>query len=191
MSDSNEILFVDRDPHTGQPKPTTYESMRTAIVAQHPLGESLPDDIQKFLLAAIDYFALAYEQANAGRLHLYELLTNDAFVKAVLALELALRRRLGRGTSVRLEDLISAGIVADILPATDEHQQLWEELRKNRNAITHGDPEESSYGPMTARWIRLVIDAINAMCAAVPSDTIQRIDQSPTETLSMLGKSEQ
>jgi hypothetical protein len=163
MSDSNNAVFSDLDPHTGQPKPTTYESMRTAIVARHPLEENLPDDLQALLVAVIDYVALAYEQANAGRTHLYERLTNDAFLKMALALELALKRRLVRGNRVTLEKLIQQGIEDGLLPATDEYEALWTELRRNRNAISHGDPERSSYGPSTARWIGLVINAINAM----------------------------
>ncbi len=165
MSDSNEAMFFDLDPHTGQPKPTTYESMRTSLVAQHPLGANLPDDLQALLLAAIDYVALAYEQANAGRAHLYERLTNDAFLKMALALELALKRRLGRGNRVSLETLILQGIELGLLSATGDYEELWTELRENRNAITHGDPERSSYGPSTARWIGHVTDVISAMYA--------------------------
>lgn len=166
MDESNEAVFFDLDPHTGQPTPTTYESMRIAIVARHPLGESQPDDLQALLLAAIDYVALAYEQANAGRTHLYERLTNDAYLKMALALELTLKRRLGRGNRVPLKELLSQSIENGLLPSTDDYEALWTELRENRNAITHGDPEGSSYGPMTARWIGLVIDAINAMYAS-------------------------
>jgi hypothetical protein len=163
MSDSKQALFFDPDPDTGQMIPTTYESMHAGMLRWHPTSDRVPEDIQELLHTAIDYFALAYEQANTGRMHLYQRLTNDAFTKAVLALELALRRRLGRGNSVTLEKLIQQGIEDGLLPATDEYKALWTELRENRNAITHGDSERSSYGPSTARWIALVINAINAM----------------------------
>lgn len=167
MSDSNKPLFFDLDPRTGQPTPTTYESMRVAMLGRQAIPVNVPDDIKSLLLIAIDYFALAYEQANIGRLHLYGPLTNVAFTKLALALELALRRRLRRGNSVSLDCLFSAGTAADILPSTDEHDLLWTELRKNRNSITHGNATSSSYGPSTGRWIELVIDAVVAMYASV------------------------
>ncbi len=163
MSKLNQPLFFDLDPRTGQPTPTTYESMRVAMLGRHTIPVNVPDDVQGLLFTAIDYFALAYEQANSGREHLYERLTNDAFTKVALALELALRRRLGRGNRVSLECLISAGTAADVLPSTDEYDLLWTELRKNRNAITHGDPDHSSYGPSTVGWIGLVIDAVSGI----------------------------
>ncbi len=169
MSKSDEAVFFDLDPITGRPTPTTYELMRSTIMARHPFGINFPNDLQALLLAAIDYVALAYEQANSGRLHLYEQLTNDAFLKMALALKLALKRQLGRGNRVRLEILISQGIEQDLLPATGDYEALWTELRENRNAITHGDAAKSSYGPATARWVGLVIHVINKMYIAKAS----------------------
>lgn len=165
MSDASEPMFFDRDPSTGKVTPTTYESMRAATLRHHPIPQHVPDGIQGLLLAAVEYVALAYEQANAGRRHLYERLTNDAFLKMALALELTLRRQLARGNRVTLEKLICQGIERGLLPATGDYEALWTELRENRNAIAHGDPERSSYGPSTARWIGHVIDAINTMYA--------------------------
>ncbi|MGC4192889.1 MAG: hypothetical protein QM589_17225 [Thermomicrobiales bacterium] len=165
MTDLHEPIFIDLDAATGQPRPTTYESMRTAIVTRHHLEAYIPEDAQALLLAAVDYIALAYEQANVGRIHLYEQLTNDAFLKMTLALERSLKVRLGRGNRVRLEALIEQGIAEDLLPDVGHYEAIWTELRKNRNAIAHGDPERDSYGPLTAQWIGLVIDAINLMFA--------------------------
>jgi hypothetical protein len=193
VSELDDAIFFDLDPDTGQPMPTTYESMRIAIVTRHPPKTYVPDGTQSLLLAAIDYVALAYEQANVGRKHLYEQLTNDAFLKMTLALELSLKQRLGRGNRVRLEELIEKGIENDLLPASGDYEALWTELRKNRNAIAHGDPEVSSYGPFTARWIGLVIDAINAMYVntvvgraldnTIPSaQTLDNTHQDSTET---------
>lgn len=111
----------------------------------------------------MDYFALAYEQANAGRGRLYERLTNDALLKVTLALELSLRRRLSRGNRVSLEKLIALGMSGGLLPATEEDVLVWTEIRQNRNAITHGDPVASSYGPATGRLIGHIIGTIDAL----------------------------
>lgn len=161
-----QTTFVDLDPQTGQPTPTTYESMGAAVLGRHPVPENLPHEIRGLLLTVVDYLALAYEQANVGRAHLYERLTNDAFLKAVLALELALRHRLGRGAGVKLYKLVSDGIALGLLPGRVEYALIWEELRDNRNAITHGDPNRSCYGPSMGRLIALVVDAVIAMYAA-------------------------
>lgn len=59
MSDSKKITFVDLDPLTGAPTPTSYESMRTNILARHPVSNNLPADIRELQLASVDYFALA------------------------------------------------------------------------------------------------------------------------------------
>lgn len=165
MSDSTKAMFFDLDRATGQFVPTTYESMRGGMLRWHPIFEHVPDDIRRLLLTAIDYFALAYEQANVGRGHLYERLTNDAFVKAILALELTLKQRLRPQGKVPLKMLISEGIAAGLLPTTDRYELLWTELRENRNAITHDDPNQSTYGPSTGGWIGLVINAVNAIYA--------------------------
>jgi hypothetical protein len=140
--------------------------MRSELLRQHPVQADTPKDIQRLLFEAIDYFCLAYEQVNhAGRGHLYERLTNDAFIKAALAPEMTLERRLGRGKRVKLEELISDGITKGLLPSTNGYDLILEQLRHNRNAIVHDDPDRSSYGPGTARFIRVVIDALNAMYA--------------------------
>src|SRR4051794_29126421 len=106
MSQLSGPTFFDLDFHTGQASPTTYESIRAALLRDIPSAESLPDDVHQVLLAAVDYFALAYEQVNIGRTHLYPSLTNDAFLKASLALELALRHYLRRGKGAKLHELI-------------------------------------------------------------------------------------
>lgn len=171
MGELNQALFFDVDTHTSEPVPTTYESMRKSILATHTILESVPDEIRQLLVIAIDYVALAYEQANAGRLPLYERLTNDAFTKAALALELTLKQWLGRGAGVSLKKLISEGIASGLLPSTDQYEALWEELRSSRNAIVHGDSDRPNYGLSTARFIRVVIDALNAMYANEPVES--------------------
>ena len=166
MSQSSRPTFFDLDPQTGQAHPTTYESMRAALLRDIPSTESLPDDVRHVLLVAVDYFALAYEQANIGRTHLYASLTNDAFLQASLALELALRHRLERGKSAKLYELIRDGIAASLLPASGEYELLWEELRKSRNQITHGNPELPTYGPMAGRLIRGLIHVVYGLRAS-------------------------
>jgi hypothetical protein len=67
MGEPNRALFVDLDPRTGQPTPTTYESMRAAMSRWDPVSADIPDDIRELLLAAADYFALAYDWHFRGR----------------------------------------------------------------------------------------------------------------------------
>lgn len=163
MKHQESPIFYDGDPHTGELMPTSYDSMRDAIRARYPLQRHLPADIFGLLDTATDYISLAYEQANTGRGHLYEHLTNDAFLKVTLALELALRHRLSHGRGMTLEKLIRQGLASKILPDSDQEVQLWKMLRENRNALAHGDPAISSYGPATAHLLGTVIEAINAL----------------------------
>lgn len=152
MSDITRATFVDVDPSTGHPTPTTFSSMHSSLMRWYPVGETVPANIRDLLLTAVDYFALSYEQANGGRGQLYERLTNDAFLKAVLALELALRDRLGRGRRVKLETLIADAVTTGLLAGTPELTAIWTLLRDNRNALAHGREDQSSFGPMTSSW---------------------------------------
>lgn len=77
MNELDGPTFFDLDPQTGQAHPTTYDSMRAALLRDIPSDASLPDDVRQVLLAAVDYFALAYEQANIGRTHLYSSLVDE------------------------------------------------------------------------------------------------------------------
>lgn len=166
MDDITRVTFVDLDPDTGRPAPTTFESMHALVSRRHQVSEAIPDNIRGLLYTAIDYFALAYEQANAGRGQLYERLTNDAFLKAVMALELALQDRLKPGPGVKLKTLIERGLSVGLLPNSEGSVLIWKELRDNRNMLAHGDADWSSYGPITSSWIGLVIDVVNAMYAS-------------------------
>ncbi len=139
--------------------------MRTVLFEELTAPDDLPDGVRWMLLTAVDYFALAYEQANAGRPHLYTSLTNDAYLKAVLALELMLRHRLRQGKRATLHELVRKGIETGLLPGGKEYEPIWDEVREGRNQITHGDPEHPSYGPLTGRVIRGLIRAIGHMSA--------------------------
>lgn len=59
------------DFNDGVPTPTTYESMREAILREHPLPDGLPDAIRDRLTTAVDFVALAYEQAKLERLQFF------------------------------------------------------------------------------------------------------------------------
>lgn len=83
MPEVNEPIFVDLDPQTLLSAPTPYESMRAALIGLHPVSDGLPDEVRAALLAAVDYVALAYEQADAGRPHLFARLTGDGYLAAV------------------------------------------------------------------------------------------------------------
>lgn len=163
MSQETDPTFFELNLQAAQVHPTTYESMRATLLREILLTESLPDDVRQVLLAAVDYVALAYEQANIGRAHLYASLTNDAFLKASLALELTLRHCLQRGKSAKFSTLIRDGIAASLLPAGDEYALLWEEMRKSRNEITHRNADYPTYGPMMGRVIRVLIQTICGM----------------------------
>lgn len=119
MVSSPEPILFDRDPQTGQTVPTSCEALPEGFFTNHPLSGSLPGDIDGLLRIAVDYVALAYEQANTGRRHLYESLTNDALIKASLALELSLRNRLSPGNRVPLVELSDQGLATDLLPASN------------------------------------------------------------------------
>jgi len=163
MSEANAPIFFDLDPETGQPVPTTFEAVLTALKRLHPISPNVPDPLREELLAAIDYIALAYEQANVGRPHLFERLTGDGFLAAIRALELALRDRLGRGNSATLERLVEQGIEAEILPASGRAPDVWDELRRGRNQVAHGRPERPAYGVAASRVVGFVIDAVDSM----------------------------
>ncbi len=163
MSEPRPPAFVDIDPRTGRCTPTSYDSMRASILGEFPVSEDVPDDIRQLLLTAVDYFALAYEQANMGRDHLYNPLTDDAFLKAIRALEVTLRRHLGRDSGTTLHQLIQQAINGGLLPTTDQHGLIWRMIREDRNDITHGEPEHRRYGMYAGRVISLLIDVINRM----------------------------
>jgi hypothetical protein len=163
MSTPSVPVFVDVDPQTGRPRSTTYESVRASLLRDLPDVDNLPDDVRRALSAAVDYFALAYEQANVGRMHLYASLTDDAYLKAVLALELMLRHRLRRGKHATLHGLVREGVETGLLPGGKEHAPIWDGVREGRNQITHGDPAHPSYGPLASGVIRGLFRALGEM----------------------------
>ena len=163
MAEPDSPIFFDFDSATSEMEPTNYESFRGALLGHHPVAENLPDDVREALLAAVDYCALAYEQANADRGHLFSRLTEDVLLASVRGLELALRYRLGRGNRASLERLIDQGIESGVLASTDDHRQVWAALRQGRNQIAHGRLERPSFGVATSRVVGLVIDAVAEM----------------------------
>jgi hypothetical protein len=148
MVTSSIPMFVDINPQTGWPSPTTYESMLAELLEGLHCMEDLPDNVRRTLLAAADHFALAYEQANVGRSHLYASLTNGAYLKSVLALELMRRYRLHQGKRATLHQLIREGIEQGLIPGGKEYAPFWDGGREGRNQITHGDPVHPSYAPL-------------------------------------------
>lgn len=155
-------MFNDLNPQSGRPTPTSYEAMCTAILGEHPIPKDLPEPIRGRLTTAVDFVALAYEQANRDRWQLFGPLTNSGVASALLALELALKHRLKSppGNRLTLGPLIQQGKDAGVLTRSKEHDQLWDELHANRNQLVHGDPEAPLYGIMAARIVGIVIDTI-------------------------------
>lgn len=114
---------------------------------------------------AVDSVALPYEQGNRQRWPLFGPLTDAAVTSAVLALELALKHRLGHPPDARLTSgpLIQQGKDASALPGSPEHDQLRDELRSNRNDLIQGNPDTPLYGITAGRIVGIIIDTITVM----------------------------
>ncbi len=163
LSEPSSPMFVDLDPRTGRTSPTTHESMRTSFLGAHPVSERVHDPVRRELSEAVDLFALSYGQANSGNDRLYNRLTDDAFMAAMRALELALRDRLGRGPSANLAQLIDQGIERGLLPNVGHPKLFWRMLRQTRNAVAHGQGERYIGGMFLGQAIGVLIFVINGM----------------------------
>jgi hypothetical protein len=158
-------MFFDLDRNTGMPRRTTYESMRAGLWKDYPLASGVPDHIRDHLLTAVDFISLAYEQANLDRPHLFGALTDAGLRSGLLALELALKHRLGIGPDARmtLGQAIGTAKKRAVLPAGPESEALWNQVLDVRNQLAHGDKEAPVYGISAGRLLGLLIGAINRL----------------------------
>lgn len=161
MSEAFSSTFIDLDPATGQPTPTTHQSMRAAFHQNYAISEHIPEAIRKELHTAIDVFALAYGQANANNTQLYNPLTDDAFVAAMRAFELALRDRLVRPISTPLARLIEQAMQQGLLQGDIHTELFFRALRETRNALVHGEGERHLGGSFLGQAIGILIVMIN------------------------------
>ncbi len=132
MRQQSSAPFVTIDPATGRVAPTAYASLRARLDVWHPVSPRVPEPVREELAAALAGFALAYEWANAGHGGMYNPLTDDAYVRAVRALELALRERLGRGRRWHLDRLIGQAVDRGLLPGDESATVLYQGFGPDR-----------------------------------------------------------
>ena len=169
-------VFVDRDPQSGAVTATSYASIEAMMRQRYPLPDSLPAQVRDQMVVARSYFAHAYEQANAGRLELFGYLTNDAFLKTMLAIEIALRDRLGREPKkANLTSMLKEAQELGLIPTSAELEQQakalginWDDLKQNRNDITHANPDHPVVGPAAATFIEFLFARIVELYSAPP-----------------------
>lgn len=159
------MLFFDRNPDTGEVIPTTYDSMHAYLTSVNHVSERVPHDIRERIATAIDFTALAYDQANLGRQRLFVPLTRSATALAVLAFELSLKRRLGDQVkkTATLGQLIKEAKKQNLLPESELHHAFIHEVYLNRNRIIHGDQDVDDYGIATPEAIGAVVDICNSL----------------------------
>jgi len=162
-------MFVDLDPVTGQPVPTSQASMRAALLAENPISMRIPEPIRTELFAAVDGFALAYGQANNANIQMFTPLTDDAFVRAMRAFEMALRDRLGSRPRTPLADLLQQAVKRGLLPDGDDFQLLYRMLRETRNAAAHGEGDRHAGGIFLGHAISLLLGITNNLYDASPT----------------------
>lgn len=119
-------MFYDRNPDTGAITPTSYESMRAAVLGAHLISDSVPEHIRKRLFTAVDFIALAYEQGNRERQHRFAPLTRSAVTMSLLAIELALKDRLQTAVDKHMTPgpLINQARDAGLLISASEQDEL-------------------------------------------------------------------
>ncbi len=164
MRQQSSAPFVTIDSATGRATPTTHASLLARLDVRYPISPRVPGPVREELAVALDGFALAYERANVGHGRMYNPLTDDAYVRAVRALELALRERLGRGQDWRLNRLIRQAVGRGLLPGDESATDRYRILRENRNALAHGDADGKHIGGVVlGRAIGLIIDMVNSL----------------------------
>lgn len=166
MEETSSPMFVDLDTTTGQPVPTTQASMSAAILADNPISTLIPAEIRDQLLAAVDEFALAYEQANAAHIQMFSPLTDDAFMRAMRAFEMALRDRLRCPPRTKLVRLLEQAMNRGLLPNGDEFELLYWMLRETRNAAAHAEGDRHFDGLFNGHAISLLIGLTNHLYGA-------------------------
>lgn len=168
MSDNQQPMFVYIDPQTGLALPETFDSVSTRLRSALLTSVHLPPPIQETLSLAIDFFALAYDQANSGRPQLMNPLINQAFHYAVNALESALRDQLPPPPPRGLRYLLEAGKLQGLLPDDEPHNLLYRVLREDRNTIAHGAGEQHVAGFFQLWMIEVTIRLITHVCVPTP-----------------------
>lgn len=76
-------------------------------------------------------------------------------------MELALKQRLASRSQFAV--LIKKAREVGVLPASGLDMEFLGLAQQNRNAITHGDPEQQNFGPTVTVQIGAVVAAVNAM----------------------------
>lgn len=141
-------MFVDLDRESGEVVESDYESIRAALADGYRVSEMVPDRVRDRIDRAMDFIALAYEQANLGRMQFFGTLTDAGLSSAMLGLELALKEQMPvDGKDKRtLGTLIDAAKAASILPAEPYIDSFLGELLNTRNALAHGMQDAPLYG---------------------------------------------
>lgn len=162
--------FVQIDSTTGRVDPFSYEAVQTHIIGTgHSLG-ALPHAVRTEMMVAIDYTALAYEQFDLQRHHLFALLTREALVVMMRAFERALRDRFEAPRKTQIHDLLRTarqqGYLTDRLA-----KGTIEYLIETRNSIAHVDDDPESLGTGMPNMLCVLIDMTATLFREPPTIT--------------------
>lgn len=155
-------MFEDFDFETGALSPTTYESCRSWLLSKYPIAENVPEPIRKRLEIAVDYTALAYEQLNVGRQHLFIELTSHALTIGLLGMELVLKSWLNAEPESRTTfgPLLDKARARGLLHKSELDDMTWTHLHQVRNDLTHGNPDADHFGIEAYLFIGFIIGRI-------------------------------
>lgn len=147
----------------------TFEGRRAHLEQDFALSAPVPDAVREEWGIALDYYALAVEQANIDRGRLFGPLTRDSLLRSANVLEMALRDRMhvadGATTLHRLvERAIKTELVPGPLPLTKNYKKehpeevgnIWDLIIEVRNQYAHGHPDKPTFGPSSTALIRFV-----------------------------------
>ena len=170
MSEQEEgPRFLRIDPGTEQLDPFSYDAVRAHIIGSGHSLDAMPPAVRAEMMVAIEYTALAYEQFNLERHHLFALLTREALVVMMRAFERALRERFGEPRSTRIRDLLRTahrqGYLADHLA-----MGTIDYLIETRNAIAHADDDPGTLGTGMPKMLRFLIDMTATLFREPPTE---------------------
>jgi hypothetical protein len=153
------------NPATGRPEVANYDRVREAFTEAYPIGPYVPDHIFYRLEIAINCTALAYEQMNLKRYELWAPITDKGLSEALVALELALKDRLGkpRDDGCTLGQLIQQGQgkKAGLIPRGPAEDAMWEQVLALRNDLTHRNTDGDMLGPTAVGLVEFAITTIS------------------------------